>query len=196
MIDCAAFVAERRHVVRVHRVGRRLLGRQVGQMICWSTIGGSVFDPELSRVSDTVDVAVLPADEGQTPRAVRGGWGLGHPREPAPGSKDVAWHLLTYLTSKELEQYQVLHVQDRSQPQLDVQGARPRRGTPLPARRRRRPSRGADPRDGADPGELRARRRGGAGVQPRPHRRRRRAEEPAPTRRTWVAILQRGGHLA
>ncbi len=80
----------------------------VGQMICWSTIGGSVFDPEASRVSDTVDVAVLPADEGQTPRAVRGGWGLGIPDNLPQERKDVAWHLLTYLTSQEFEQYQVL----------------------------------------------------------------------------------------
>ena len=79
----------------------------VGHMICWSTIGGSVFDPETSRVSDTVDVAVMPADSGQTPRAVRGGWGLGIPNNLPDERKDVAWHLLTYLASKEFEQYQV-----------------------------------------------------------------------------------------
>jgi len=79
----------------------------VGHMICWSTIGGSVFDPETSRVADTVDVAVMPADSGQTPRAVRGGWGLGIPNNLPDERKDVAWHLLTYLASKEFEQYQV-----------------------------------------------------------------------------------------
>jgi len=81
----------------------------VGHMICWSAIGGSTFDPELSRVSDTVDVSVLPADSGQTPRAVRGGWGLGIPNNLPDERKDVAWHLLTYLTSQEFEQHQVLN---------------------------------------------------------------------------------------
>jgi multiple sugar transport system substrate-binding protein len=108
MIDCAAFSPSGvtsygfTESVDAFSVGN------VGHMICWSTIGGSVYDPELSRVSDTVDVAVLPADEGQTPRAVRGGWGLGIPENLPQERKDVAWHLLTYLTSQEFEQYQVL----------------------------------------------------------------------------------------
>ena len=76
MIDCAAFSPSGvtsygfTESVDAFSVGN------VGQMICWSTIGGSVFDPELSRVSDTVDVAVLPADEGRPrgPCAAGGAW--------------------------------------------------------------------------------------------------------------------------
>ena len=64
-----------------------------------TTIGGSVYNPETSKVVDTTETAVMPADSGQTPRAVRGGWGLGIPKNLPDKNKDVAWHFLTYLTS-------------------------------------------------------------------------------------------------
>jgi ABC-type glycerol-3-phosphate transport system substrate-binding protein len=80
---------------------------KVAMMLFWSTIGGSIYNPETSTVADTTEVAVMPADPGQTPRAVRGGWGLGIPKNLPDKNKDVAWHLLTYLTSKEFEKYQV-----------------------------------------------------------------------------------------
>lgn len=107
MIDCVAFSPSGvssygfTEEVDAFSVGK------VGQIICWSTIGGSIYNPDSSNVADAVDVAPMPADDGQTPRAVRGGWGLGIPKNLPDERKDVAWHLLTYLGSKEFEKYQV-----------------------------------------------------------------------------------------
>lgn len=83
----------------------------VGMMITWSTIAGTTYDPQNSTVADAVDVAQVPADQGETPRAIRGGWGLGIPKNLPQERKDAAWHLMTYLTSKEFEQHQVLNYQ-------------------------------------------------------------------------------------
>jgi multiple sugar transport system substrate-binding protein len=52
-------------------------------------------------------VGPVPADAGQTPRSVRGGWGLGIPRNLPDENKDVAYQLLTYVTSKAFEKYQI-----------------------------------------------------------------------------------------
>jgi multiple sugar transport system substrate-binding protein len=80
---------------------------KVAMMLFWSQLGGSLFNPEVSTFSDVTDVALMPADPGQTPRAIRGGWGLGIPKNLPDRNKDVAWHFMTYLTSKEFEKYQV-----------------------------------------------------------------------------------------
>lgn len=80
---------------------------KVAMMLFWSTIGGSIYNPDSSTVADRTDVAVMPADPGQTPRAIRGGWGLGIPKNLPQQNKDVAWHFMTYLTGKEFEKYQV-----------------------------------------------------------------------------------------
>jgi multiple sugar transport system substrate-binding protein len=80
---------------------------KVAMMLFWSTIGGSIYNPDTSTVAGKTEVAVMPADAGQTPRAIRGGWGLGIPKNLPDRNKDVAWHFLTYLTSKEFEKYQV-----------------------------------------------------------------------------------------
>ncbi len=79
---------------------------KVAMMLFWSTIGGSIYGPD-SPVAATTETAVMPADAGQTPRAIRGGWGLGIPKNLPEKNKDVAWHLMTYLTSAEFEKYQV-----------------------------------------------------------------------------------------
>jgi len=68
-------------------------------MLMWSTIGGPVYNPETSKVAGTVGVAVNPING----KAVRGGWGVGIPKNAA--EKDAAWAVLTYLTSKEFEKY-------------------------------------------------------------------------------------------
>ncbi len=80
---------------------------KVAMMLFWSTIGGSIYNPESSKVAATTEVATMPADPGQTPRAIRGGWGLGIPKNLPDKNKDVAWHLMTYLTSAAFEKYQV-----------------------------------------------------------------------------------------
>ena len=79
---------------------------KVAMMVFWSTIGGSIYGPD-STVAAATETAVVPADAGQTPRAIRGGWGLGIPKNLPDKNKDVAWHLMTYLTSAAFEKYQV-----------------------------------------------------------------------------------------
>ena len=52
----------------------------------------------------------MPAEDGN-PRSIRGGWGLGIPANQSQEAKDCAWHILTQITSKEFNKYQVLNYQ-------------------------------------------------------------------------------------
>ena len=72
-------------------------------MLMWSTIAGQIYNPDTSQVSDTVGVAITPGTGGNAGKAVRGGWGMGIPKNAV--EKDAAWAVLTYLTSKEFEKY-------------------------------------------------------------------------------------------
>jgi multiple sugar transport system substrate-binding protein len=73
---------------------------RTAMMLMWSTIGGPVYSPKTSKVAGKVDVAV-PAGPG---KAVRGGWGIGIPKNAR--NKDAAWQVIAYLTSKEWDRYQ------------------------------------------------------------------------------------------
>ena len=84
---------------------------KVAMMVFWATIGGSIYNPEASQVADKTEAAVVPADAGQTPRAIRGGWGLGIPKNlPAP-RQGPAWHLMTYITSAAFDKFQFAQAQ-------------------------------------------------------------------------------------
>jgi multiple sugar transport system substrate-binding protein len=111
MIDCVPFAPSAVASYGFTEALDAFATGKVAMMIFWSTIGGSLYDPENSLVADTVDAAVVPADGGNTPQAIRGGWGLGIPKNLPDQKKDVAWHLMTYLTSKEFEKHQVLNYQ-------------------------------------------------------------------------------------
>lgn len=80
---------------------------QTAMMMVWSTIAGPVYNPKTSKVSKKVGVAVPPG-KGQ---AVRGGWGMGIPKNAPAGNKDAAWAVIAYLTSKQWERYQTLKYQ-------------------------------------------------------------------------------------
>jgi ABC-type glycerol-3-phosphate transport system substrate-binding protein len=82
---------------------------RVAMWPAWATIAGALFGPD-SGVADTVAVAPMPADDGN-PRGIRGGWGLGIPKNLSQERKDCAWHILTYLTSKDFEKHQVMTYQ-------------------------------------------------------------------------------------
>lgn len=73
---------------------------KTAMMLMWSTIAGPVYNPKTSKVARQVDVAI-PAGPG---KAVRGGWGVGIPKNAK--NKDAAWQVITYLTSKEWDRYQ------------------------------------------------------------------------------------------
>jgi multiple sugar transport system substrate-binding protein len=80
---------------------------QTAMMMVWSTIAGPVYNPKTSKVSKKVGVAVPPGKGA----AVRGGWGMGIPKNAPAENKDAAWTVITYLTSKQWEQYQTLKYQ-------------------------------------------------------------------------------------
>ena len=46
-----------------------------------------------------------------TRASIRGGWGLGIPKNLPQEDKDCAWHILTQITSEDFEKYQVLNYQ-------------------------------------------------------------------------------------
>lgn len=107
MLDCAPFAPKAVASYGFTEGLDAFASGKVAMMLFWSTIGGSIYNPDSSTVADKTEVAAMPADAGQTPRAIRGGWGLGIPKNLPDKNKDVAWHFMTYLTSKEFEKYQV-----------------------------------------------------------------------------------------
>jgi len=78
---------------------------KTAMMIMWSTIAGPVYNPKTSKVADKVAVSITPGVGGRRGQIVRGGWGMGIPKNAK--NKDAAWTLLTYLTSKEWGIYEV-----------------------------------------------------------------------------------------
>lgn len=82
---------------------------KVAMWPAWATIAGALYGPD-SPVKDTVAVAPMPADDGD-PRGIRGGWGLGIPKNLTQEQKDCAWLLMTQITSKDFEKYQVMTYQ-------------------------------------------------------------------------------------
>lgn len=82
---------------------------KVAMWPAWATIAGALYGPD-SPVKDTVGVAPMPAEDGN-PRGIRGGWGLGIPKNLTQEQKDCAWLLLTQITSKAFEKYQVMTYQ-------------------------------------------------------------------------------------
>ena len=79
---------------------------KVAMMLFWTTIGGSIYNPVTSKVAAKTKVALMPADSGQTPRAIRGGWGLGIPKNLPAANQGAAWQLMTYITSAEFNKFQ------------------------------------------------------------------------------------------
>ena len=78
---------------------------KTAMMIMWSTIAGPVYNAATSKVADKVAVAITPGVGKRRGQIVRGGWGMGIPKNAQ--NKDAAWTLLTYLTSKEWGIYEV-----------------------------------------------------------------------------------------
>jgi multiple sugar transport system substrate-binding protein len=83
----------------------QFMAGNVAMWPAWTAIAGALYGPE-SPVADTVGVALVPGG-----RAIRGGWGLGIPKNLPQEQKECAYHLLTYITSKDFERHQVLNHQ-------------------------------------------------------------------------------------
>ena len=78
---------------------------KTAMMLMWSTIAGPVYNPKTSKVAKTVGVATSPGVGERQGKIVRGGWGIGIPKNAQ--NKDGAWALITYLTSKEWGKFEV-----------------------------------------------------------------------------------------
>ena len=52
-------------------------------MLMWSTIAGPVYNPKTSKVADNVAVSVCPGIGSGRGKIVRGGWGMGIPKNAA-----------------------------------------------------------------------------------------------------------------
>lgn len=83
----------------------------VALMLCWSTIAGSAFNPETSKVASKIGAVQLPGDASAAGRPIRGGWGLGIPKNLPQKRKDAAWMVMQYITSAEFDKYQMENYQ-------------------------------------------------------------------------------------
>jgi multiple sugar transport system substrate-binding protein len=79
---------------------------KTAQFVLWSTIAGGIYDKNSSKVADKIVASTVPNSLGQKPISFLGGWGLGIPKNAK--NKDAAWQVMTYITSREFEKYQVL----------------------------------------------------------------------------------------
>jgi multiple sugar transport system substrate-binding protein len=104
MVDCVEFASDGVLQYDFTASTDAFSAGKTAMMIMWSTIAGPVYNPKSSKVSSKVAVAVPPGGKG-----IRGGWGMGIPKNAK--NKDAAWAVITYLTSKEWEQYQTLKYQ-------------------------------------------------------------------------------------
>ena len=77
---------------------------KTAMMLLWSTIAGPLYNPKSSKVARQTAVALNPGIGIDRGRAVRGGWGLGIPKNSKV--KDAAWATIAYFTSRSYEQYQ------------------------------------------------------------------------------------------
>jgi multiple sugar transport system substrate-binding protein len=100
MVDCVEFASDGVLSYDFTLSVDAFAAGRTAMMLMWSTIAGPVYNPKTSKVAGKVGVAV-PAGPG---KAVRGGWGVGIPKNAK--NKDAAWQVITYLTSKEWDRYQ------------------------------------------------------------------------------------------
>ena len=79
---------------------------KVAIMVMWGTIAGQVNDPTQSKVAGKVSAAVGPGTGMYRGATVRGGWGLGIPKNSS--HKEAAWQVIQYFTTKKAELYRTL----------------------------------------------------------------------------------------
>ena len=78
---------------------------KTAMMCMWSTIAGPIYNPKTSKVAGNVGVALTPGTGANRGKIVRGGWGIGIPKNSQ--NKDGAWAVIAYLTSKAWGKYEV-----------------------------------------------------------------------------------------
>ncbi|HEX4835961.1 MAG TPA: sugar ABC transporter substrate-binding protein [bacterium] len=76
---------------------------RIGMTLMWVTVAGRAWAPNLSKVAGTVGAAVPPGN-GVT---IRGGWGMGIPKDVK--NKEAAWAVIRYYSTKEADKARVLN---------------------------------------------------------------------------------------
>lgn len=79
---------------------------KVGIMIMWGTIAGPLYDPAQSKVAGKVVATHVPGTGQYAGQNIRGGWGLGIPKNSP--HKEAAWQVIQYFTSRQAEIYRTL----------------------------------------------------------------------------------------
>ena len=79
---------------------------KVAFMVMWGTIAGPLNDPTQSKVAGKVTAAISPGTGAYRGATVRGGWGLGIPKNSP--HKGAAWQVIQYFTTKKAEVYRTL----------------------------------------------------------------------------------------
>ena len=79
---------------------------KVALQLMWATIAGPLFDPTQSKVVGKVAAGLIPGDRKHRGESVRGGWGLGIPKNS--NNKEAAWEVIQYFASKPAEVYRTL----------------------------------------------------------------------------------------
>ncbi len=79
---------------------------KVAIMITWGTIAGQLYDPTQSKVAGKVAAALNPGTGMYHGASIRGGWGLGIPKNSP--HKEAAWQVIQYFTTKKAEVYRTL----------------------------------------------------------------------------------------
>ena len=76
---------------------------KVGITMLWVTVSGRAWAPKLSKVADKVEAAVPPGN-GVT---IRGGWGMGIPKDVK--NKEAAWAVIRFYSTKEADKARVMN---------------------------------------------------------------------------------------
>lgn len=79
---------------------------KLGIILMWVTIAGRAWAPKLSKVADKVEAAIPPGN-GVT---IRGGWGMGIPKDVK--NKEAAWAVIRYYSTKEADKARVMNYGD------------------------------------------------------------------------------------
>ena len=75
---------------------------KLGIVMMWVTVAGRAWAPKLSKVANKVEAAVPPGN-GVT---IRGGWGMGIPKDVK--NKEAAWAVIRYYSTKDADKARVL----------------------------------------------------------------------------------------
>jgi len=91
----------------ITEVSDAMAAGQIGMMMMWAVVSGKLWEPSLSKVADKVEAALVPGKDTFAGTTIRGGWGMGIPRDVQ--NKEAAWAVIRYYSSKEVDKARVMN---------------------------------------------------------------------------------------